>query len=779
MDRNTLDQLNNTLINPNGPDSKISAANHRKVNNALAEYADYAASTVKNGLLLGIKGVATQANAPTPYDPVIYPEGLFERWVVTSPITSPNSWDNLTVLDEDLINNYVYFNVTNGVPSKELSPKPTVDITGLENAIFIIEDNLEYDPANAGDATGVALTAINDTPIGMSGKLSKLKGNFPVTGNLVFFIAENKTLLTGNKYLFNIISAYSVPVNSVGDNTINISALNIKVYPGQYIGVSSESTAKPFYGVNPSFGVSWYQAGEAPVADGGTHAFTQVPDASFSIGFEVNEDRFTEKDDFLYLRNALIKTEKAYDLPILSGGSANVLLGNLAPAPNSGRISKINFKANIVGVAVFQIFKRLSFGSTPASGGDSFRAKATFQVTAEKTGFNEINLTDLIQIEKGDLIAMVGGAGNVFPSFNADAGVSQLGWFQGGPGAVTEGVDSWLTLQNGSVLFEYWVESNLFEVKSPDNNINKITAVKNPQNYNSIRDLVKGITDASEDNQYEVYVPPGVWNEYDLKGKKWVKVIGDLSGKTVLNLDPTGTMSSNIAPADSAYASEAGKTLGSINPIYLHVLYVTDDSHYENLTFKAKNAKYAAHIDSGGYKKAYFKNCTFIEDSCSFAIGMGINGGQTVTFDQCIIKSLNNGKRGFFYHNWNNQAESNTVTFNRCKFDNCSYGNVDELGSDKNDFLNIFDCFTTLGVDGQVINFMVDITANGSTYWVNPATGTEEVNPVNVPYCIILNTTGTPVSSLTSSDSGTFNPAWAGTPQRDIDTIKNISIINI
>lgn len=40
MDRNTLDQLNNTLINPNGPGGKISAENHRVYNNALADYAE-------------------------------------------------------------------------------------------------------------------------------------------------------------------------------------------------------------------------------------------------------------------------------------------------------------------------------------------------------------------------------------------------------------------------------------------------------------------------------------------------------------------------------------------------------------------------------------------------------------------------------------------------------------------------------------------------------------------------------------------------------------------
>ena len=157
---------------------------------------------------------------------------------------------------------------------------------------------------------------------------------------------------------------------------------------------------------------------------------------------------------------------------------------------------------------------------------------------------------------------------------------------------------------------------------------------------------------------------------------------------------------------------------------------------------------------------------------------MGINGGQEVMFDQCIIESKNEGKIGFFYHNWNNQMTGNTVTFSRCKFDNCSYGNVDELGSEHCDFLNVWNCFSTLGIEGQKFNFMVDINSEGKTYWKRPD-GQNEPNPINVPYCIVLNTTGTKVSNLTVSDSSSFNPSWAGIPQRDIELIKNLSIIDI
>ena len=47
----------------------------------------------------------------------------------------------------------------------------------------------------------------------------------------------------------------------------------------------------------------------------------------------------------------------------------------------------------------------------------------------------------------------------------------------------------------------------------------KITATRNANNYNSIRDLVKGITDASEKKIYEIFIPDGEWFEFDLQGK--------------------------------------------------------------------------------------------------------------------------------------------------------------------------------------------------------------------------------------------------------------------
>jgi len=88
---------------------------------------DYLLQQIDKKVAVGLKGIATQANAPTTYSESTHPNGLFERYIVNTPITSPNSWGNIAVTQAELNANTVFFNVTNGVVSKELSIKPVAD----------------------------------------------------------------------------------------------------------------------------------------------------------------------------------------------------------------------------------------------------------------------------------------------------------------------------------------------------------------------------------------------------------------------------------------------------------------------------------------------------------------------------------------------------------------------------------------------------------------------------------------------------------------------------
>src|SRR5690606_7823297 len=99
----------------------------------------------------------------------------------------------------------------------------------------------------------------------------------------------------------------------------------------------------------------------------------------------------------------------------------------------------------------------------------------------------------------------------------------------------------------------------------------KLTAVQNPENYNSIRNLIDSITDSSESNQYEIFVPNGTWNEVDWQGKVGVKIIGESRDGTIIKLDPQGTMATEIAPANYAFPTEAGKNLSNVNVNFMHI----------------------------------------------------------------------------------------------------------------------------------------------------------------------------------------------------------------
>lgn len=111
---------------PDNSSKKITAKDVRDSFQKMDERIDDAKS--------GIKGNATQANAPTPYDAVTYPSGLFETYQVRTPLTMPNSWGS-AVTQAELDANYVFFDVRNGVISKEVSLKPTADLSATLNPL--------------------------------------------------------------------------------------------------------------------------------------------------------------------------------------------------------------------------------------------------------------------------------------------------------------------------------------------------------------------------------------------------------------------------------------------------------------------------------------------------------------------------------------------------------------------------------------------------------------------------------------------------------------------
>ena len=103
-------------------------------------------SNIYDKVISGIKGVATQTNAPTVYTAEAYPNGLFETYVVRTPLTMPNSWGS-AVTQAELDANSVYFDVDNGVVTKSsnlkftilddsITPEKTKSSTSLNTYLF-------------------------------------------------------------------------------------------------------------------------------------------------------------------------------------------------------------------------------------------------------------------------------------------------------------------------------------------------------------------------------------------------------------------------------------------------------------------------------------------------------------------------------------------------------------------------------------------------------------------------------------------------------------------
>ncbi|MFP7656074.1 hypothetical protein [Chryseobacterium proteolyticum] len=80
-------------------------------------------NTLKTQMISGSKGEATPTSSPTPYDPVTYPDGLFEKWEVKTAGTYTNFKDAsnnpIVVTADDLDGKFVQIWVTNGVSKLE------------------------------------------------------------------------------------------------------------------------------------------------------------------------------------------------------------------------------------------------------------------------------------------------------------------------------------------------------------------------------------------------------------------------------------------------------------------------------------------------------------------------------------------------------------------------------------------------------------------------------------------------------------------------------------
>ncbi|MEI8086563.1 MAG: hypothetical protein WCG93_10150 [Paludibacter sp.] len=325
-------------------------------------------------------------------------------------------------------------------------------------------------------------------------------------------------------------------------------------------------------------------------------------------------------------------------------------------------------------------------------------------------------------------------------TINTPAGCSFIRVSQGYPAAEVQ-------IEIGSVSTPYTAYKESYMLHSFSPRYIDITATRNVADFNSIREIINTITDASESKIYRIHVPIGRWFECDLQGKEFVEIIGSDKLGTVLYCDGTST---KLTPTGYS-AGASGVPLNTIEQWNKHCIRVLNDIVVKTLTIEVNDAKYCAHLDSNTYATANFSEVVFhIFNNVNFCIGIGIHGftvGQKLKFSGCDFIREDVDGLGVFIHNWNNQSFPTELTIENSHFKNCGYLTIDELGSGQDDKVNLINCDSNIEAK---IEFMVDVTGDHKTYWINPATGTNEPNPQNVPYCLKLNAHGTKISSIYS-----------------------------
>lgn len=264
-----------------------------------------------------------------------------------------------------------------------------------------------------------------------------------------------------------------------------------------------------------------------------------------------------------------------------------------------------------------------------------------------------------------------------------------------------------------------------------------IVATRNAANYNSIREIMNGITDASATKKYIIFVPNGEWFECDIIGKKYVSIVGEDREKTILYSDG---LSDKLTPTDYSWGAQfSNVALSSLDQQYKHCFRPTADIDVKNLTVRVNNSKYCAHLDNRGYYNIKFDNCHFIaQTGTNYPVGIGMTQSQDIRITNCILEHTGSYTDGVFAHNANNQGSPTYLLFENCYFKNCGFALLDELGSEQDDSWYFINCYSDRG--GRV-RWFVDNTSDGKTYWTN-ADGVKEPNPANVPYCIKANFIG-------------------------------------
>jgi hypothetical protein len=234
----------------------------------------------------------------------------------------------------------------------------------------------------------------------------------------------------------------------------------------------------------------------------------------------------------------------------------------------------------------------------------------------------------------------------------------------------------------------------LLQSVSPQNvKINKIVATRNASDFNSIREIMTNIQDASQSNQYVILIPKGRWFECDLVGKAYVSLVGESREETILYCDG---LSNKVTPSDYSFPDYAGMALADIPSSQKHCVRPTANLDIKNCTIEATSCKYSVHIDHWLFTSVNIYNCIVNSiNNMLYPIGIGVRGGQSIIVESSIIMYPEmTSSVGFVAHNMADQDEPSILKFNRCYFKNCGFGKFSELGSKQEDVWYLDTCYS-------------------------------------------------------------------------------------
>lgn len=291
--------------------------------------------------------------------------------------------------------------------------------------------------------------------------------------------------------------------------------------------------------------------------------------------------------------------------------------------------------------------------------------------------------------------------------------------------------------------------------KQGETSITYITVQRNNADYNSIRETINSITDASELNQYVVVVPNGRWFECDIQGKKWVTLHGESKENTIIYCD--GSDSTKKTPVNYSYPDKADQYLSDVSWDFKHVVFLKDDFKIENLTIEGDNVKYCIHGDYHGiptWNECIVRDCIFNAIYTQHVLGFGVTDTETFIAERCKFKtgaSAIDTCCAVYVHNWSKNdnrlplyAGGAKVIIKDSYIDTEKLFYIGELGSLNNDLLAFENC-QCLNLHGYV---RVEKRPDGSTYYIKDD-HTYETNPLLVPYCMHLNMIKSGVPTIT------------------------------